>query len=223
MPRRSWFPTACFDCGRKKSYKYTVSYLHTHTLRNSYTTHTQVRTSSSVCVFNDPQLEFCDWNRNENKNNNSNVNTRKKNLKKTTFVYNCWRELLKKLHIKNKTQKTCWKTLFYLVPPNISSTHTHANVSLHARNTRTVNVRAGRTIGLRLAICRWQHDARTTNTITHQRTPPTITHLSRLISPRMTIKESNKRKQWTVKYNICVNYYHMRNTNKTNQHRNIYI
>lgn len=33
-----------------------------------------------VCVWvqRPPQLEYCDWNRNENKNNNSSVNTRKK-------------------------------------------------------------------------------------------------------------------------------------------------
>lgn len=114
---------------------------HTHTCSRKFIHlhHTNTDANASVCATvphspRSPQLEICDWNRNENKNNNSSVNTRKK--LKTTFVYNCWRELLKKLHIKNKTQKTCWKTLFYLFPPNIyahSRAPTHMqNVMLHA-------------------------------------------------------------------------------------------
>lgn len=170
--------------------------------------------SSSVCATTSPQLEICDWNRNENKNNNSIVNTRKKKLKKTTFVYNCWRELLKSYTLKIKHKKPVEKLCFICFHPTFQApTHAYIMLIVHrpfsARECVEENNR----------LCRWQHCVRL---LTQLRTWLMQSHIPQLISQRTTIKESNKRnnEQSNTIYVSIITIWEKQN--KTNTEANIF-
>lgn len=120
---------------------------HTHTCSRKFIHlhHTNTDAYVSVCATvphspGHPSWKFAIETETKTKHNNSSVNTRKKTKKQRLFIIveeNYW----KSYTLKIKHKKTCWKTLFYLFPPNIyahSRAPTHMqNVMLHARISAT--------------------------------------------------------------------------------------
>lgn len=117
---------------QRHTHKYTCSrkFIHLH--------HTNTDANASVCATvphspRSPQLEICDWNRNENKNNNSSVNTRKKTKKQRLFIIveeNYWKSYTLKIKHKKPVEKLC----FICFHPTYMRTrvHPHTHAKRHA-------------------------------------------------------------------------------------------
>lgn len=113
---------------------------HTHTCSRKFIHlhHTNTDANASVCATvphspRSPQLEICDWNRNENKNNNSSVNTRKKTKKQRLFIIveeNYWKSYTLKIKHKKPVEKLC----FICFHPTYMRTrvHPHTHAKRHA-------------------------------------------------------------------------------------------